>query len=273
MMEVVEVSADERYARYSEELGQGAYKTVYKAFDTNDALEVAWNKLHVDRLPAAEVAKVETEVALLRAVSHRNIINLYAFWRGPETTGRPASMDFITELMSSGTLKQYLKRSKSIKLRVIRRWCANLLDAIAYLHARNPPIMHRDLKCDNIFINGHLGEVCRASGRGARVGREWGRMRNGRGCWMSACGAWGKGTGRVREARVELACAPGVVWGLPVRWRRTAHVDVCALASGTLVPLSRCYSRTRVLSDADPIGRFLQYSLLMAGCCVTRYRR
>lgn len=159
MMEAVEYSPDERYARYPEELGQGAYKTVYKAFDTNDALEVAWNKLHVDRLPAAEVAKVETEVALLRAVSHRNIINLYAFWREPRPDGRPASMDFITELMSSGTLKQYLKRSKSIKLRVIRRWCANLLDAIAYLHARSPPIMHRDLKCDNIFINGHLGEV------------------------------------------------------------------------------------------------------------------
>lgn len=159
MMEAVEYSPDERYARYPEELGSGAYKTVYKAFDTNDALEVAWNKLHVDRLPAAEVAKVETEVALLRAVSHRNIINLYAFWREPRPDGRPSSMDFITELMSSGTLKQYLKRSKSIKLRVIRRWCANLLDAIAYLHARSPPIMHRDLKCDNIFINGHLGEV------------------------------------------------------------------------------------------------------------------
>lgn len=182
MMEAVEYSPDERYARYTEELGQGAYKTVYKAFDTSDALEVAWNKLHVDRLPAAEVAKVETEVALLRAVSHRNIINLYAFWREPRPDGRPASMDFITELMSSGTLKQYLKRVKSIKLRVIRRWCANLLDAIAYLHARSPPIMHRDLKCDNIFINGHLGEVCGLWGM-----RAGGRCRAEMGCRGPMC--------------------------------------------------------------------------------------
>lgn len=235
-MEAVEYSPDERYARYPEELGQGAYKTVYKAFDTNDALEVAWNKLHVDRLPVAEVAKVETEVALLRAVSHRNIINLYAFWREPRPDGRPSSMDFITELMSSGTLKQYLKRSKSIKLRVIRRWCANLLDAIAYLHARSPPIMHRDLKCDNIFINGHLGEVRHRGGAAWEVGGEVGAEGPSGGCdpcvhHRTANVAWSWRVWRMLRRTVGLSlstnrldlffyCLPVCVWLLVVAWRR-----------------------------------------------------
>lgn len=233
MMEAVEYSPDERYARYPEELGQGAYKTVYKAFDTNDALEVAWNKLHVDRLPAAEVSKVETEVALLRAVSHRNIINLYAFWREPGTDGRPSSMDFITELMSSGTLKQYLKRSKSIKLRVIRRWCANLLDAIAYLHARSPPIMHRDLKCDNIFINGHLGEVRHRGEAGRGVGREVGAGepvgvafiasvvgQPGLGVVCGACWVERWASHAVLTGWTNLCCLSVCVWLPVVPWRR-----------------------------------------------------
>lgn len=30
---------------------------------------------------------------------------------------------------------------------------------LRYLHTQEPPIIHRDLKCDNIFINGNHGEV------------------------------------------------------------------------------------------------------------------
>lgn len=154
----VETSPNQRYIRYSDILGRGAYKTVYKAFDTEEALEVAWNKLHVERLSEHELEKVSNEVSLLRQVEHKNIIHFYDTWPGTDANGNQ-TINFITEQMMSGTLKEYLKKAKAIKLKVIRRWCANILDAIAYLHRQNPPIMHRDLKCDNIFINGHVGEV------------------------------------------------------------------------------------------------------------------
>ncbi|CAN8070725.1 unnamed protein product [Agarophyton chilense] len=155
---VVETSPDGRYIRYSSILGKGAYKTVYEAFDTEEALQVAWNKLHVDRLSEHDLEKVSNEVSLLRKVTHKNIIKFYDSWRGADSNGNQA-INFITEQMMSGTLKEYLRKAQAIKLKVIRRWCSNILDAVAYLHTQTPPIMHRDLKCDNIFINGHVGEV------------------------------------------------------------------------------------------------------------------
>lgn len=132
-------------------LGRGSFKTVYAAFDTHDALEVAWNKLHVDRLTAEERNKVMNEVSLLRRIDHKNIIRLYDSFLCPDADGSE-SLAFITELMMSGTLKEYLKKAKVVKLKVIRRWCSNILEAIAYLHERR--IMHRDLKLDNRKLKG-----------------------------------------------------------------------------------------------------------------------
>lgn len=157
-MRQVESDPTGQFIRYDEVLGRGSYKVVFKAFDTHEAMEVAWNKLQVDRIPQAQLAKLQFEVDLLARLQHKNIINLFASWRGKKVKGKQA-MDFITELMSSGTLKEYLTRARAMKVKVIRRWCHNLLEAISYLHEQNPPVMHRDLKCDNIFINGHCGEV------------------------------------------------------------------------------------------------------------------
>lgn len=44
-------------------------------------------------------------------------------------------------------------------IRAVKNWARQILRGIAYLHGHDPPVIHRDLKCDNIFVNGHLGQV------------------------------------------------------------------------------------------------------------------
>lgn len=41
----------------------------------------------------------------------------------------------------------------------VKNWGRQILEGLAYLHIHDPPVIHRDLKCDNIFVNGHLGQV------------------------------------------------------------------------------------------------------------------
>lgn len=46
-----------------------------------------------------------------------------------------------------------------MKPKVLRSWCRQILKGLHFLHTRTPPIVHRDLKCDNIFITGPTGSV------------------------------------------------------------------------------------------------------------------
>lgn len=54
---------------------------------------------------------------------------------------------------------RYRKKHKKIEMKAVKGWARQILTGLNYLHSHNPPIIHRDLKCDNIFINGNQGEV------------------------------------------------------------------------------------------------------------------
>lgn len=54
---------------------------------------------------------------------------------------------------------RYRKRHKSVDMKAIKNWARQILRGLDYLHSQNPPVIHRDLKCDNIFVNGNQGEV------------------------------------------------------------------------------------------------------------------
>uniref|UniRef100_A0A8C2DS70 non-specific serine/threonine protein kinase n=1 Tax=Cyprinus carpio TaxID=7962 RepID=A0A8C2DS70_CYPCA len=150
-------SPDGRFLKFDIEIGRGSFKTVYKGLDTETTVEVAWCELQDRKLSRSERQRFKEEAGMLKGLQHPNIVRFYDSWESP-SKGRKCIV-LVTELMTSGTLKTYLKRFKVMKIKVLRSWCRQILKGLHFLHTRAPPIIHRDLKCDNIFITGPTGSV------------------------------------------------------------------------------------------------------------------
>ncbi|KAI9028325.1 putative serine/threonine-specific protein kinase pkpA Phycomyces blakesleeanus [Phycomyces nitens] len=148
---VIEDSPDERYARLNTLLGKGAYKVVYKAIDRVEGYEVAWNTMTSSHSPDSK--EMQQEISILKSVRHPNIIAFHDAWHLKN------EFVFVTELMTSGTLREYIRKLSLPNIKIVKRWSRQILKGLAYLHDYTPSIIHRDIKCDNIFINGAHGEV------------------------------------------------------------------------------------------------------------------
>eukprot|EP01083_Nonionella_stella_P251060 866648_1 len=146
---------NDRYHRYEKILGRGAYKTVYWGWDSLDGVDVAWNCIDLDALPSTEERrKISREVEMLQQLNHKHILRIRNHWENPQTN----QLCFITDILQGGSLREYI-RQREVNLGRCKSWCIQILDALHYLHSSSPVIIHRDLKCDNIFIDGPSGNI------------------------------------------------------------------------------------------------------------------
>lgn len=155
--QVVETDPSKRYCRYQREVGTGRFKHVYKGFDERRGIDVAWSKILQStlNLDDEQMHSIVGEMATGLGLEHQNIIRCYRTWQDEEHH----CINLITEFFTSGNLREYRQRHKHLELKAVKKWARQLLSGLDYLHAKDPPIVHGDLRCDKVYINGHTGEI------------------------------------------------------------------------------------------------------------------
>ncbi|GJU69169.1 probable serine/threonine-protein kinase WNK11 [Tanacetum coccineum] len=151
----VEVDPSGRYGRYDEVMGVGAVKNVYRGFDEVEGMDVAWNQIKLKDFDPSVLRRLSSEITLLQTLKNENIIVSYNFWIDTEH----GTLNFITEACVSGNLRDYRKKHKFVSLKALKNWSRQILRGLEHLHTHEPCIIHRDLNCSNIFINGNIGKV------------------------------------------------------------------------------------------------------------------
>uniref|UniRef100_A0A7S0WVQ8 non-specific serine/threonine protein kinase n=1 Tax=Pyramimonas obovata TaxID=1411642 RepID=A0A7S0WVQ8_9CHLO len=156
----VQVSPCGRWCRYDKKgVAKGSFKEVYKGFDTKLGIEVAWNIVNTEHAKVLfdkkQIERLEREFQIMRALDNPHVVKCYGGWR--TDTGQ---INFVTELFTSGNLRSFRNKHTDINLNIaINKWGREILSGIQYLHSQTPPIIHRDLRCEYVFINGNTGEV------------------------------------------------------------------------------------------------------------------
>ncbi|KAL3867630.1 hypothetical protein ACJMK2_040508 [Sinanodonta woodiana] len=163
--EVLDESPCGRWQKRREEVEQRDVPGIDHAFlamDTEEGMEVVWNEVQFseNRNFKAQEEKIRQGFDNLIQLDHPNIVKFHKYWM--ETSHDKSRVIFITEYMSSGSLKQFLKKTKkntkTVQLKQWKRWCTQILSALSYLHSCTPPIIHGNLSCETIFIQ-HNGLI------------------------------------------------------------------------------------------------------------------
>ena len=94
------------------------------------------------------VEEIIGEAGMMAILRHPNVLQLF----GCSLTAQ--AIWIVSELCSLGSLRQLLddhERSLPVQLRV--NLALQVAEGMTYLHNQDPPIIHRDLKSHNIFVN------------------------------------------------------------------------------------------------------------------------
>lgn len=86
----------------------------FLAMDTEEGVEVVWNEVNLmtcdPEVWAAKEEKIKAALDQLMQLNHPNIVKLYTHWT--DTRNGKTRVIFITEYLSSGSLKHFLKKTK-----------------------------------------------------------------------------------------------------------------------------------------------------------------
>ncbi|KAL0328543.1 UNVERIFIED_CONTAM: putative serine/threonine-protein kinase WNK11 [Sesamum calycinum] len=97
----VEVDPTGRYGRYSELLGSGAVKKVYRAFDQEEGIEVAWNQVKLRNFSDDEtmINRLYSEVREFEGIQEEH---------------------------------------RQVSMKALKKWSRQILKGLEYLHTHDP---------------------------------------------------------------------------------------------------------------------------------------
>ncbi|KAK8940589.1 Serine/threonine-protein kinase CTR1 [Platanthera zijinensis] len=129
-----------------EEIGEGSYAVVYRGlWNGSDVAIKVYARMDYRESILLDYKK---EIAIMKKLRHPNVL----LFMGAACSSERLAI--VTEYLPRGSLFKALhKNNQALDMKRRLRMALDVAKGMNYLHRRNPPIIHRDLKSSNLLVD------------------------------------------------------------------------------------------------------------------------
>jgi serine/threonine protein kinase len=132
-----------------EEIGRGSMAVVFRALDQRSGQVIAVKEVSINPNSAEDQklrAALENELAICKELRHPRIVSFLGH------DNLDSNLFIYVEYMPGGSLAQVITQFGALEESLIQPYTSNIVEGIEYLHNREPPVLHRDIKAANILV-------------------------------------------------------------------------------------------------------------------------
>eukprot|EP00931_Biecheleriopsis_adriatica_P102612 TRINITY_DN77557_c0_g1_i1.p1 TRINITY_DN77557_c0_g1~~TRINITY_DN77557_c0_g1_i1.p1 ORF type:complete len:794 (+),score=158.31 TRINITY_DN77557_c0_g1_i1:117-2384(+) len=130
-------------------IGRGSLGSVWKALNSQTGELMAVKEVVIDTRDSTDNKfrqSLQNEIDLYKDLQHPNIVS---YLGNDFINGR---LYIYLEYMSGGSISQVLSQFGPLEESLVARYLQDLLQGLEYLHSREHPVLHRDIKGANILV-------------------------------------------------------------------------------------------------------------------------
>ncbi|KAL8147256.1 serine/threonine-protein kinase Nek6-like [Apium graveolens] len=145
-MENTDKSKMEKY-QVIEQIGRGTFGATFLLLHKNENKKYVLKKIHFGNQTEKFVETAHQEINLLSKLNHPYVVEYKDAW-----VEKDSSVCIVTGFCEGGDMAKFVRKARGAYFpeEKLCKWLAQLLLALDYLHSNR--VLHRDLKCSNIFL-------------------------------------------------------------------------------------------------------------------------